>query len=54
MNSREQLFQMRLNDCRIVCLTQYFKQIIVTNEVESGELLSFLFQIVVQGFLAQI
>ena len=45
---------MILDDFGILSLTQDFEQIIVSDEVEAGELLSLLFKVVVKSFLAHL
>ena len=45
---------MSLYDNRVLGLAEDFKEVIVTNEVESGELLPFLLKVAVEGFLAHV
>jgi len=52
MYTSKKLFQMDLDDISILRLTQNFEQIIITQEVESWEFGSLLFQKVVQCLLA--
>lgn len=45
---------MLLNDSGILRLAQNLQQVIITNEVEAGELVPFLLQEIVEGFLASL
>lgn len=45
---------MVLDDFRILGLTKDLKQVIITNEVESRELLTLLFKVVIEGLLAHL
>ena len=45
---------MVLNDLWILGLSKDLKQVIVTNEVETRELLTFLLKVVIEGFLAHL
>jgi len=47
VDAREELFQVGLDDDWILSLAQNFKQIIVSQKVESGKLLALFFQEVV-------
>jgi hypothetical protein len=54
IDASEELFKMALNNNWILCLTQDFEEIIITNEIKAGKDRPLLFKEVIESFLAHV